>query len=44
MGPVQDFRPAQVIAHAEYNSPERFWNDIAIIRLDRPYDKTLNCE
>ncbi|XP_043223511.1 phenoloxidase-activating factor 3-like [Amphibalanus amphitrite] len=40
-GPVQDFTPEEVISHKDYNSPERFWNDIALIRLDRPYDQAL---
>ena len=43
-GPVQNFQAEEVIFHKSYNSPERFWNDIALIRLDRPYNKTLNCE
>ena len=33
--PVQDFGIAQVIAHPDYNKPNRFWNDIALLRLDR---------
>lgn len=40
-GPVQDFEPEEVIPHADYNSPQRFWNDIAIIRLNRPFNKNI---
>jgi len=30
----QDFTPEQVITHPEYNKPNRFQNDIAIVKLD----------
>ena len=30
----KDFTPDQVLIHPEYNSPNRFQNDIAIVRLD----------
>ncbi|KAJ9596094.1 hypothetical protein L9F63_012678, partial [Diploptera punctata] len=33
--PVQDYRPAQIIAHDNYGNPS-FKNDISLIRLDRP--------
>lgn len=33
--PVQNFGIAQVIPHQDYNKPNRFWNDIALLRLDR---------
>lgn len=35
--PVQDFKPAQIVVHKNYNDPP-FKNDIAIIRLSRPAD------
>ncbi|XP_043209740.1 phenoloxidase-activating factor 3-like [Amphibalanus amphitrite] len=39
--PVQDFGIAQVIAHPDYNKPNRFWNDIALLRLDRQVQNSL---
>jgi len=41
-GPVQDFSPEQVISHDDYSKPQRFWNDIALIRLNRKVDHSLN--
>jgi len=31
----QDFAPEQVLTHPEYNKPNRFQNDIAIVKLDK---------
>jgi len=33
--PVQDFTDFEVIPHPEYNRPERYQNDIALIKLSR---------
>ena len=36
----QDFKIEEVIAHSDYAKPVAFRNDIALIRLDRPVNKT----
>ena len=36
----QDFKIEEVIAHTDYAKPVAFRNDIALIRLDRPVNKT----
>ncbi|XP_037071855.1 CLIP domain-containing serine protease 14D-like [Pollicipes pollicipes] len=41
-GPVQDFQIEEIISHKEYNSPNRFWNDIALLRLNKPINKQLS--
>ena len=33
--PPQDFSPVEVIIHQQYNKPNKFQHDIAIIKLDR---------
>ena len=37
---LQDFTPANVVWHPDYNSPSRLQNDIAIVTLDR--EVTIN--
>ena len=36
----QDFKIEEVIAHTDYNIPVAYRNDIALLRLDRPVNKT----
>ncbi|XP_037088976.1 phenoloxidase-activating factor 3-like [Pollicipes pollicipes] len=35
----QDFTPVEVLPHPDYSKPNRYWNDIALLRLDRPVSK-----
>ena len=41
--PVQNFDIAQVISHPDYNKPNRFWNDIALIRLNKTATFNREC-
>lgn len=36
---VQDFQIEKVIPHENYNTPNSFANDIALLRLDRKYER-----
>ncbi len=37
---TQDFRVLRAIKHPEYQKRPSYWNDIAILELDRPADFT----
>ena len=40
---VQDFDVERILWHPEYNSPNIFQNDIAIVKLDRKVSRNGKC-
>lgn len=40
---MEEFRPQKIIPHPQYDKPERFHNDIALLRLDRPTRRLPIC-